>query len=258
MKNNFLETKFNLNNKVVLITGSCGQLGYSLCNYFIKSGCKVIGVDKEISLNKIDNVEYFNLNVVVGNDVEITLRKIFDKYKKIDIVINNAGVSTFEPFEERTEDKFDWVINVNVKGPFNIIQKYVKFIDDNKQSSGNIINIGSIYGLISPDPRIYDKNDRKNSEVYGASKSAVIQMTKYFSVHLAERNIRCNSISPGGIYNPKNPQNRKFIEEYSYRCPMGRMAETDEISGLALFLASDASSYITGQNITVDGGMSAW
>ena len=215
-------------------------------------------LDNYIGDDKLEKVDYFNLNVVKANDVENTFRKIYNKYKKIDVVINNAGVSTFEPFEERTEDKFDWVINVNLKGTFNIIQKYVKFIDNNKHDSGNIINIGSIYGLISPDPRIYGKNDRKNSEVYGASKSAVIQMTKYFSVHLAERNIRCNSISPGGIYNPKNPQNNNFIKEYSVRCPMGRMADVNEISGLALFLASDASSYITGQNITVDGGMSAW
>ena len=161
MKNNFLETKFNLKNKTIIITGSCGQLGNSLCEYFVKSGCSVIGLDNYIGDDKLEKVDYFNLNVVKANDVENTFRKIYNKYKKIDVVINNAGVSTFEPFEERTEDKFDWVINVNLKGTFNIIQKYVKFIDNNKHDSGNIINIGSIYGLISPDPRIYGKNDRK-------------------------------------------------------------------------------------------------
>ena len=258
MKNNFLNKIFNLDKKVVVISGACGQLGKSFCNYFINTGSSVIGVDREISQNKINNVDYFNLNVQNGNEVETTLKKIYKKYNKIDIIINNAGVSTFEPFEERSEEKFDWVTGVNIKGPFNIIQKYVKLFDENNQNYGNIINISSIYGIISPDPRIYGDNDRKNSEIYGASKAALIQMTKYFGVHLANRNIRCNSISPGGIFNPKNPQNKDFIKKYSYRCPMERMGEAHEISGLVLFLSSDASSYINGQNITVDGGMSSW
>ena len=115
-----------------------------------------------------------------------------------------------------------------------------------------------MYGVISPDFRIYSENDRKNSEVYGATKAGVIQMTKYFAVHLAERNIRTNSISPGGVYNPKNPQGDKFMESYKYRCPMKRMANSEEISNVALFLGSNLSTYVNGQNITVDGGMSAW
>ena len=255
-----------LNGKIALITGGAQGIGRTIAEELAGQGAHVIlgdvnleGAEKTAEEIKENGSKASAIKIDVSNasNVQSVFDLILKEYTPVDIVINNAGVSTFEPFEERTEDKFDWVINVNVKGPFNIIQKYVKFIDDNKQASGNIINIGSIYGLISPDPRIYDKNDRRNSEVYGASKSAVIQMTKYFAIHLAERNIRCNWISPGGIYNPKYPQNRKFIEEYSYRCPMGRMAENDEISGLALFLASDASSYITRQNITVDGGMSA-
>jgi NAD(P)-dependent dehydrogenase (short-subunit alcohol dehydrogenase family) len=115
-----------------------------------------------------------------------------------------------------------------------------------------------MYGVISPDFRIYSDNDRKNSEVYGATKAGVIQMSKYFAVHLADRNIRTNSISPGGVYNPKSPQADVFIKSYEYRCPMNRMANSDEISNVALFLGSQLSSYVNGQNITVDGGMSAW
>ena len=115
-----------------------------------------------------------------------------------------------------------------------------------------------MYGLISPDYRIYSENDRKNSEVYGATKAGVIQMTKYFAVHLADRNIRSNSISPGGVYNPVNPQRKEFIKNYEYRCPMKRMARSEEIANVAFFLATELSSYVNGQNITVDGGMSAW
>ena len=120
------------------------------------------------------------------------------------------------------------------------------------------MNIGSHYGLVSPDYRIYTDLPRKNSEVYGATKAGVIQMTKYFAVHLAERDIRVNCVSPGGIFNPDNPQGDDFQKHYKYRTPMKRMARTEELLGAILYLASEASSYTTGQNIVVDGGFSAW
>ena len=258
MKNNYLNKIYDLKNKVVVVTGSCGQLGYSMCDLFIKNGCKVIGLDKSIGLNRINNVDYYDIDIRDGNDVSNVFKNIFNKYRQIDILINNAGVSVFEPFEERNEENFEWVMNVNLKGTFNCIQKYVANYDSINQKQGCIINIASMYGLISPDFRIYSENDRKNSEVYGATKAGVIQMTKYFAVHLADRNIRSNSISPGGVYNPANPQGKEFIENYEYRCPMKRMANAEEISSVALFLATELSSYVNGQNITVDGGMSAW
>ena len=253
-----LNNIYSLKNKVVVITGSCGQLGSSMCNLFVDIGCKVIGVDYSIEKNKINNVDYYELDIRKSEDVSNVFKIIFKKYNQVDILINNAGVSVFEPFEDRTEENFEWVMNVNLKGTFNCIQKYVDSYDSKSQKQGCIINIASMYGVISPDFRIYSENDRKNSEVYGATKAGVIQMTKYFAVHLSERNIRTNSISPGGVYNPKNPQGDQFIENYKYRCPMKRMANSDEISNVALFLASKLSSYVNGQNITVDGGMSAW
>lgn len=258
MKESNIDNIFNLKNKVVVITGSCGQLGSSMCNLFINNGCKVIGIDYSLESNKIHKVDYYELDIRNREDVSNIFNIIFKKYNQVDLLINNAGVSVFEPFENRTEENFDWVMNVNLKGTFNCIQKYVDCYDLNRQRQGCIINIASMYGVISPDYRIYSENDRKNSEVYGATKAGVIQMTKYFAVHLSERNIRTNSISPGGVYNPKNPQGDKFIEMYKYRCPMKRMANSEEISNVALFLGSKLASYVNGQNIVVDGGMSAW
>ena len=258
MKNNYLNKIHDLKNKVIVITGSCGQLGSSMCDLFVKMGCKVIGVDNSVESNKINNVDYYDLDIRQSKNVSTVFKNIFKKYNQIDILINNAGVSVFEPFEERNEENFDWVMNVNLKGTFNCIQKYVDNYDSINQKQGCIINIASMYGLISPDFRIYSENDRKNSEVYGATKAGVIQMTKYFAVHLADRNIRSNSISPGGVYNPANPQGKKFVENYTYRCPMKRMAKSEEIANVALFLATELSSYVNGQNIIVDGGMSAW
>ena len=258
MNDQFLNNNYKISDKVVIITGSCGQLGSSMCELFISANCKVIGLDYKLGSNEIKGVDYYKLDITKSIDVDIVFKMLNKKYDRIDVLINNAGVSVFEPFEKRTEKNFEWVMNVNLKGTFNCIQKYVDNFDSNNQKKGCIINIASIYGIISPDFRIYSDNDRKNSEVYGATKAGVIQMTKYFAVHLADRNIRSNSVSPGGVFNPINPQGKSFIEHYEYRCPMKRMAKSVEISNVALFLASEFSSYVTGQNISVDGGMSAW
>lgn len=255
---NYLNNLFGLSGKVVLVTGATGQLGRKLCEAYLSMDCKVIGLDLKTLDNKIDNVEYHDANIAARSDVEDVMKKIFDKYHGVDILINNAGVSTFEPFEEREEEKFDWVMDVNLKGTFWCHQAYIKEFDRVKKSQGAIINIASFYGVISPDFRIYAGGDRKNSEVYGATKAAVIQMTKYFAVHLADRNIRVNAISPGGIFNPALPQGEEFIKNYSFRCPMKRMANVEEMIGAVIYLSSNAATYTTGQNIVVDGGMSSW
>jgi NAD(P)-dependent dehydrogenase (short-subunit alcohol dehydrogenase family) len=112
--------------------------------------------------------------------------------------------------------------------------------------------------LISPDFRIYTDCERRNSEIYGATKAGIIQMTKYFAVHLARYGVRVNSISPGGIFNPEAPQGEDFVNNYSHRCPMGRMAQYEEVVGGILYFASSAAAYTTGQNLVIDGGMSSW
>ena len=248
---------FKLKDKVVVVTGANGQLGKSICIFFENIGSNVLKLDLENSFNKKTS-RCYELNITNRKNVKNVFKNIFDKYGRIDVLINNAGVSTFEPFEERSEEDFDWVMDVNLKGSFNCIQTYINLFDENKQNKGSIINIASMYGIISPDFRIYTTLDRKNSEIYGASKAGIIQMSKYFATHLANRNIRSNSVSPGGIYNPENPQGKDFISKYSERCPMKRMARSEEIVGAIVYLASDIASYTTGQNITVDGGMSSW
>ena len=248
---------FNLKNKVVVVTGSNGQLGKSICSFFKNLNSVVIGVD--LDFDSVSNTDKnFQLDISDTKKVKILFKKIYNEIGRIDVMINNAGVSTFETFESRPEKKIDWVMNVNLKGTFNCIQNLVNLFDKNKQDKSTIVNIASMYGMISPDFRIYSDYDRKNSEIYGATKAGIIQMTKYFAVHLSGRNIRVNSVSPGGIYNPINPQSKDFIKNYSQRCPMKRMADTEEIVGAIAYLASDLASYTTGQNITIDGGMSVW
>ena len=254
----YLESLFNLNEKIIVVTGACGQLGHQICDSLAKTGCKVIGLDVNIENNRSENVEYFVLDITNKDENNKIYEVIIKKYGSIDVLINNAGVSTFENFEERPEESFDWVMNVNLKGTFFGIQTFVNLFDKYNLSKGSIINVGSIFGVVSPDYRNYTDLPRKNSEVYGATKAGVIQMTKYFAVHLAERNIRVNCISPGGIFNPNNPQGDEFLKNYAFRTPMKRMANDEEMVGAILYLASDAASYTTGQNIIIDGGLSAW
>jgi NAD(P)-dependent dehydrogenase (short-subunit alcohol dehydrogenase family) len=254
----YFDEMFLLQDKVVAITGAAGQLGRKIAEAYLKAGARVIGLDVHPPTKKNRDMDFEKLDISTQKDVAKVFAKIAKKYQRLDILVNNAGVSVFEPFEERTEEKFDWVMDVNLKGTFLCIQSYVHNFKERELKKGAIVNIASFYGVISPDYRIYTDCSRRNSEVYGATKAGIIQMTKYFGVHLAPYHIRVNAVSPGGIYNPENPQGKDFVKKYSARCPMARMAEDREIVPAVLYLSSEASSYVTGHNLIVDGGMSCW
>jgi len=260
MNKGYLDNLFDLANKVVLVTGAMGQLGSEICKAFEKAGSTVFATDKAINTKKVidsKQVKYFEMDITDKASIIQGMDRVYAECDHLDVLINNAGVSCFEPFEERPEESFDWVMDVNLKGTFLCIQAYVNKIKE-KGHNGSIINIGSMYGLISPDFRIYTDCKRRNSEVYGATKAGIIQMTRYFAVHLARYGIKVNSVSPGGIFNAESPQGEDFIENYSYRCPMERMAKCEEVIGGILYLASSAAGYTTGQNLVIDGGMSCW
>lgn len=236
----------DLDDKTIIITGAKGQLGAAITKFLEDYGCKVIGLDIE-DCDLKDKQAVFEC-----------YSKIFSKEKKIDGLVNNAGVSFFEDPLEREEQNFNETFNINLKGAFNSIQSFIKLFDKYSQKKASIVNIASLYGLISPNFSIYSEGDRKNSEIYGATKAGLIQMTKYFCAYLASRNIRSNCISPGGIYNPKQPQSDYFIKSYSDKCPMQRLAEDKEIAGGVAYLLSDISSYTNGHNLIIDGGYSCW
>jgi NAD(P)-dependent dehydrogenase (short-subunit alcohol dehydrogenase family) len=147
-------------------------------------------------------------------------------------------------------------MDVNLKGTFHCIKAFI-IHSASESRVRSIVNIGSIYGVVSPDFRIYSEGDRRSPEMYGATKAGVIQMTRYFAVDLAKNGIRVNSISPGGVFNPESPQDPEFVRKYSERSPMGRMASESEIAATSIFLTSDLASYVTGHNLVVDGGYSS-
>lgn len=270
------ENFFDLSDKVVLVTGANGQIGLSLVKKLLKNQAKVIAVDLKVNLlNKIkkeNNIKDEQI-LILKNNIRnlIEVKKIFSegrfKFNHINGLICNAGVAVFENYLKRKEKSLNQVIDVNIKGTFYCIREFIKNYKKRK-GDATIVNVASHYGLISPDPRIYTDTARASSEIYGASKAAIIQMTKYFAVHAIKKNIRTNSISPGGILDDNNElgktvlqkvkQGKGFRQEYNYRCPMGRLAKVNEVVEPILFLISSSSSYINGHNLVVDGGYTIW
>ena len=270
------ETFFNLSDKVVLVTGANGQIGLSLVKKLLNSQAKVVAVDLKINhLNKIkqdkniknEQILILKKNIKNLNDVKKVFSEGRRKFNHINGLICNAGVAVFDSYLDRKEKTLDKVIDVNIKGTFYCIREFIKN-HKKKDKDATIVNVASHYGLISPDPRIYTDTSRASSEIYGASKAAIIQMTKYFAVHAIKKNIRTNSISPGGILDDNNElgktvlqkikQGKGFRKEYSHRCPMGRLAKVNEVVDPILFLISTSSSYINGHNLVVDGGYTIW
>ena len=257
-----------MSDQVVMITGVAGQVGRTLVNAVLDKGGKVVGLDVDKhDLEKVtdsygwgkDDVHILEADIRKKSDVEKAFRSGLSKFGKITSQVNNAGVSVFEPWTDRKDKDIDWVMSVNLKGTFYCMKVFMEHcIDTNNE--GAIVNIASHYGLISPDPKIYTDCARRNSEIYGATKAGVIQMTKYFSVNaLADgAKIRVNAVAPGGIRDPWEPQGPDFQKRYGERCPMGRLGELVEIARPVLFLLSKDASYINGHTLVIDGGMTAW
>ena len=258
MKNPNIKSLFHFNNKNILITGAGGQIGSAVAELFLNLGSKVYGVDKNAGKNKHSNYRFIKTDITNKLKIKTKITEIVKKEKCIDVIINTAAVSYFSKYDKRTDLEINKTLDTNIKGILNIINSYAYIHKKRKLKKCSIINMGSIYGFLSPDFRIYGNKDRFSSEVYGASKAAVIQLTKYYSVVLSKYNINVNCLSPGGIYNDKKPQNKKFVKNYSSRVPLKKMGKPENLFTGILFLASDQSNYINGQNLIIDGGLSSW
>ncbi len=261
------DTHFSLRDARVLITGAAGQLGSAIVDAVLDAGGCVAALDRSLSdLEERartagwadESLLLLEADVRQRDRLALAFERAVERFGRLDHLVNNAGVSVFEPFMERPEESIDWVMDVNLKGTIFCTLEYLEQKRQRTGDRGSIVNIASHYGVISPDPRIYTDCERKNSEIYGASKAGIIQMTRYYAVHAAEYGVRVNAVSPGGIRNPASPQGPDFQEKYGFRNPLGRMAETWEIIGPVLFLMSPAAGYVTGQSLVVDGGMTSW
>lgn len=257
MKHTFTDLK----NKVVLLTGGNGFFGKQICNAFLKSGCKVILIDiKKRKLNH-KNIFFFNCDITSEKQIKFIASRISKKFKRIDILINNAA-NNYSPRKKKINKKqfnlenfdkklWDKDLHVSLTGAFLCTKIFGKIMS--LKNRGNIINISSDLGIISPDQRLY--SDFVKPVSYSVVKHGIIGLTKYTATYWANKNIRCNCFAPGGIY---NKQPKKFLNKLKKLIPLNRMAKKNEYNSAILFLASDASSYINGSTIVSDGGRTIW
>lgn len=237
--------------KTVVITGAAGQLGRAFVDRLkSKEDHLIYSLDlKADEFSEDKNVKFVSIDIT--NEMDVV--DFFQSIGGVDVVINNAGVGVFTPFEERTISEFKSVVDVNMLGTFLMCREAIKKMKIAKK--GKIINIGSIYGVVSSDFRIYGNSGRNNSEVYTMTKAAVIMLTKYLAAHYAQYNIQINSISPGGILRKQSPD---FLLNYKQRTPAGYLASENDLLSTLDYLMSYESRYVNGQNIIVDGGFTAW
>ena len=271
-----VDSKFDLSGKTAIVTGGCGILGYGFCRILAKHGANVAIFDNDnmnlsVAIEKLQR-EVPEVTVIAvpcdlrsKKSIVESVARAVREFGRIDILHNNAATKTksleqfFMPFEDYSLETWKEIMSVNVDAMFLMSQAVgAVMLGDGK--GGSIVQTGSIYGMVGADNSIYEGSQYLGMNIntpaaYAASKAAVLGLTKYLATYWGHAGIRVNSLTPGGV---DSGQNDTFKDLYSSKVPLGRMADAAEMESALLFLASDAASYITGQNIVVDGGFTSW
>ena len=248
---------FDLSGRVAVVTGGMGQLGAEYVRGLGERGMKVAVFD--IAADE-------PVDVTDRGSIEAGLERVTREWGVPHLLVNNAALDSppdapaeeVGPFETYPEASFDQVMDVNVKGTFLCCQVVGAAMA--QEGRGSIVNISSVYGLLSPVQDVYEFRRREGDQfvkpvAYSVSKSAILNLTRYLATYWAKSGVRVNTLTLSGVW---NDQPAEFLEAYGARVPMGRMLEAGEALGALVFLAADASSYVTGANMIVDGGWSAW
>jgi len=268
-----LESLFSLKGKVAIVTGALGLIGKQHCFALAEAGANVVVCD--LNEDKCGNFasQLPGKNLGIGTDITNiesvkNLRdKILNEFHGISVLINNAAIndmfenpvaaSELSKFENYPLDLWQKSLDVNITGTFLCSQ--ILGSEMAKKGKGSIINVASTYGITAPDQSIYKKPDGTQSfyksAAYPVTKGAVISFTRFLAAYWGNKGVRVNTLSPGGV---ENNQDEYFISNYSSKTPLGRMAAPTDYKGAIIFLASDASNYMTGANLIVDGGWTAW
>jgi len=262
-------SEFDLSNKNILLIGCNGVLGTSYVHY-LNGKCKNL-ILADLSFTNLKDVKNFSATTIHFEHLDLTKeQQIIDlfskikKFKKIDGVIFNSAVtgeflrdlnegSPFPNFDEYPLKLFNYTLNVNLVGCFLIARECSKIFK--LQKFGSLINIASIYSVVAPDHSLYDDEEFNTFPGYAASKWGIVGLTKWTSTLWAEKGIRSNCVSPGGIFNDHTDSFRK---KYEIKTPMKRMGNPKDLFGIIHYLLSDSSCYVTGQNFVIDGGFSSW
>jgi NAD(P)-dependent dehydrogenase (short-subunit alcohol dehydrogenase family) len=266
-------SSFELSGKTAVVTGALGKLGPVWCEALLTAGAQVVGIDlpsahESAGVAKLKS-RFGNKLVFLSGDVTdrsslIAARKKWDSMGEApDVLVNNAGIDAPPgagdryAIEDVPFEVFAKVLEVNVAGAFMAAQVFGPAMV--AKGSGSIINIGSLYATVSPDSRFYDHMPGDvpfiKPPAYGTSKGALLSLTRYLATHWGKSGVRVNMLSPGGVEGGQDPT---FKDKFVARVPLARMATADDLKGPVIFLASDASKYVTGVELRVDGGFTAW
>jgi NAD(P)-dependent dehydrogenase (short-subunit alcohol dehydrogenase family) len=278
---------FSLSQRVAVVTGGAGLLGTEFCRTLAEAGAHVVVADVNFeaaetvadSLQQAGNsAQAIQTDVTAPASVQAMVTATVQAFGRLDILVNSAvqdpkfdpdsiatslassetalhppsPITNYQSFEDYPIEAWNQALNVNLTGAFLCSQAAVRPMLD--QGSGVIINLSSIYGLTGPDQRLYQRPMYK-PVYYSVTKAGILGLTLYLATYYAGKNIRVNALTPGGVFNGHDDD---FIQAYSARTVLGRMAEKTDMNGALLFLASDASAYMTGANLVVDGGWTAW
>ncbi|MDY0027863.1 MAG: SDR family oxidoreductase [Candidatus Humimicrobiaceae bacterium] len=277
MKNRYIP-EFDLTGKNIIVTGAYGLIGKEICDAFSSAGANVIISDiadekalkdyaEKLSCKHSTRNMGIYLDITDPESIKSGIENILNHYDGIDVLVNNAAIDAkfdeniinINPtrFENYPVDELEKSMNVNITGTVKITKEVVKNMLKNKK--GNIINVTSTYAIVAPDQRLYKKPGEENQTYkpvdYIITKSFIPGFTRYLAALYAKDGIRVNTIAPHGVYNNHDTD---FVKRFSERSPLGRMCDLKELRGPFIFLASDASSYMTGSILVVDGGWSIW
>lgn len=260
--NNTLKELFNLNGRTALVTGGAGYLGTAMCEALAEQGANLIIASRdfskcEILANRLQN-EYPK-QVITAMQLDLldkaSIKQCINQITKLDILINNAWSGNKNSFESIDDADWEYDIDMSLNSVFRLVKATQHLL---KESKGVILNTASMYGHVAPDYRLYNDEKYTNPPSYGAAKAAVIQFSKYLSSFLAPYGIRVNCISPGPFPFPETQKDDEFMRRLGSKNPLNRIGQPHELKGVVALLCSDASSYMTGQNICVDGGWASW
>lgn len=254
---------FDLTGKTAVVTGGAGLYGRQICEALCEAGARLVftyadNAGKAAEFLKRLNIQgfeaaYFHLELGSEKSIIDFRNQVIEKFGSTDILINNAVARDGGGFEDTTAEQWEHTSRINSEGLFLICKYFIEQML--KQGSGNIINISSIQGCSGPRFPVYGNTGMSSPAYYTYDKWGMAGMTHYIANYYGKNNIRCNCISPGGYY---TSQDSEFVENYCRLTPLGRMGGDDDLKGAVVFLASEASKYVTGQNIPVDGGWTSW
>jgi NAD(P)-dependent dehydrogenase (short-subunit alcohol dehydrogenase family) len=272
---------FRLDGKVALVTGGAGLLGQRYCEALLQAGARVVIGDLDEAratalAARLSTDHALGLRQDVSDETSVrdVVERAVARFGRLDILVNNAALTVrggserlspadyFAPFEDYKRDVWDQAVAVNLTGMVLCAQAAGRQMLRQAPPGGVMVNISSTYGVVAPDQRLYEGVTSPYAETgfntpvsYAVTKTAVLGLTRYLATYWGRKNIRVNALTPHGVY---DDHDESFVRNFIYRSPLGRMARNDEYRGALLFLVSDASSYMTGANLIVDGGWTAW